>query len=77
MTAAIKMDTFNGRGSQFHLKNPKSIDEQNALIAGGSKVRHQFTPITKAEEKENMIAARAKLARKSTAKVTLTKAPWE
>ena len=77
MTAAIQIDAFNGRGSQHHLKNPKSKEEENALIAGGSKVRFQSTPITKAEEIENMIAARKRLAGKSKARVTLAKAPWE
>jgi len=77
MTARIQLDTFNGRGSQHHLKNPKTPAEEKALIAGGSKVRFQSTPISKKEEAENFIAARAKLARNSKAKVTLEKAPWE
>lgn len=75
--AAVQIDGFNGRGSQHHLKNPKSKAEENALIAGGSKVRFQHTPISKAEEMENARAARARQARKSKAKITLPKAPWE
>ena len=76
MTAAVQIDCFNGRGSQHHLKTPKSKAEENALIAGGSKVRFQSTPITKAEEMENLIAARKRLAGKSKAKVTLPAMPW-
>jgi len=76
MVAAVQLDTFNGRGSQHHLKNPKSKAEEAALIAGGNKVRFQHTPITKAEEIENAKAARARLARKSTAKVSLPAMPW-
>ena len=75
--AAVQLDGFNSKGSQFHLKNPKSKAEENALIAGGEKVRFQNTPISKAEEIENARAARARQARKSNAKVSLAKAPWE
>ena len=61
--AAVQIDGFNGRGSQFHLKNPKTVAEEAALIAGGSKVRFQNTPISKAEELENLIAARKRAAK--------------
>ena len=76
MVAAVQLDTFNGRGSQHHLKNPKSKAEEAALIAGGNKVRHQHTPITRAEELENAKAARARAARKSNAKITLDTPAW-
>ena len=76
MTARIQLDTFNGRGSQHHLKNPKTKAEELALIAGGNKVRTQATPITRAEELENARAARAKAARASKAKITLDTPAW-
>ena len=60
--AKIQLDGFNSKGSQFHLKNPKTVAEEAALIAGGSKVRFQNTPISKAEELENLIAARKREA---------------
>lgn len=75
--AAVQLDGFNGKGSQYHLKNPKSKAEENALIAGGNKVRFQHTAISKAEENENARAAIARQARKSNAKVSLPKLPWE
>lgn len=73
--AAVQIDCFNGRGSQFHLKNPKTVAEENALIAGGNKVRFQHTPISKAEERENMIAARKRIASRK-AKVAPLEMPW-
>ena len=75
--AKIQLDGFNGKGSQHHLKNPKSKAEEMALIAGGNKVRFQHTPISKAEEIENARAAIARQARKSNAKISLVKMPWE
>lgn len=73
--AKIQLDGFNSKGSQFHLKNPKTKAEENALIAGGSKVRFQNTPISKAEEMENMIAARKRIASRK-AKVAPLEMPW-
>lgn len=75
--ASVQLNAMNGRGNQFHLKNPKSKAEENALIAGGAKVRFQHTAISKAEEIENARAAIARQARKSNAKVSLPKLPWE
>lgn len=75
--ASVQLNAMNGRGNQHHLKNPKSKAEEMALIAGGEKVRFQNTAISKAEEIENMRAARARQARKSNAKVSLPKLPWE
>lgn len=75
--ASVQLNAMNGRGNQYHLKNPKSDAEQNALIAGGEKVRFQNTPISKSEERENIRAAIARQARKSNAKVSLVKLPWE
>lgn len=74
--AAIQIDAMNGRGSQHHLKNPKTVAEELALIAGGNKVRTQKCAISKAEELENAKAARARAARKSNAKITLDTPAW-
>lgn len=71
----IALDTFNGNGSQYHLKNPKSKAEELALIAGGNKVRTQKCAISKEEEKENMIAARKRIASRK-AKVAPLEMPW-
>ena len=75
--ASVQLNAMNGRGNQYHLKNPKTKAEEMALIAGGNKVRFQHTPISKAEEIENARAAIARQARKSNAKISLVKMPWE
>lgn len=85
--ANLFLDSFNAHGSQHRLANPKTIAEQNALMARGlatGKLRGKIiaqgpTAIlhTQAEESEYNRRMEQNKANRRNVKISLAAAPWE